>query len=478
MNEQEMTEFVELFMKYQDAKGLATKSVSTGNTSQLMHGAGGLFGATGLNREILSTIYQPKGLGARLPKLATNATQPYFSALTGQGAAQGTNPSTACGDPRRAGLKTTGTLTAQFGFDQVGTDTIDPSEIITTLNRGEFTDLTLIGSLYNNDTNMGPAGMNDSNQVLNNAIYNQMNGVGIEFERSLSSQLWRGAIANNNGSGYKEFPGLDSQIATGQVDAISNVTVPSLDSYVDSLAYDMIDGSGRDIVRWLSTMEYYLVDLAERTGVTVTWAIVMRPTLWQELTDIWPISYSTNRGSILSGNTRMVIDGGDMVAARDAMRRSMTLEVNARSYPVITDTGINEKNNITNAQLAAGQYASSIYMIPLTVNGMPVTRMEYLDYRVIAQYLGSTGELANKVMFWSPDGMFLWVYRDLPGYCFDLVARTQQRVILQAPHLAGRIDNVGYRPIRHLREPDPSNPYYADGGVSLRNGPTTYAVWK
>jgi hypothetical protein len=326
---------------------------------------------------------------------------------------------------------------------------------------------------------MAPGGLDNSANVLNNAIYSEMNGVGIEFERVLSTQLWQGAIANNSGSGYKEFPGLDAQIATGQRDAINNVTVPALDSYVSSFQLQRIDGSGnRDIVSDLSMMEFYLTDLAAQTGMNVEWVIVMRPNLWQELTSVWPIAYNTNRGSILAGNNRLMIDGGDMIAQRDAMRRSMTLEINARTYRVVLDNGINEKTNINTAGIPAGNYASSIYMVPVRVNGMPMTRIEHLDYRVIAQYLGQTGELANKTMFWSPDGMFLWVYRDLPGFCFDLVARTEQRVVLQTPHLAGRIDNIRYAPITHLREPDPASPYFVQGGVSIQPVDASYAVWK
>jgi hypothetical protein len=469
-------EVLELFDLYQKQR---EKAVGSNQTGQLMHGPSSLFGTPGLEPNVVSTIYQPRGLGSVLPRVPTRFTNPLFPALVGQGAAQGSEPTDACGDPKRAGAKQVGTLTAQFGFLQRGTNTIDPSRIIQLINRGEFTDLQLIGSLLSNQTGMAPGGLDNSANVLNNAIYSEMNGVGIEFERVLSTQLWQGAIANNSGSGYKEFPGLDAQIATGQRDAINNVTVPALDSYVSSFQLQRIDGSGnRDIVSDLSMMEFYLTDLAAQTGMNVEWVIAMRPNLWQELTSVWPIAYNTNRGSILAGNNRLMIDGGDMIAQRDAMRRSMTLEINARTYRVVLDNGINEKTNINTAGIPAGNYASSIYMIPVRVNGMPMTRIEHLDYRVIAQYLGQTGELANKTMFWSPDGMFLWVYRDLPGFCFDLVARTEQRVVLQTPHLAGRIDNIRYAPITHLREPDPASPYFVQGGVSVQPVDATFAVWK
>ena len=56
--------------------------------------------------------------------------------------------------------------------------------------------------------------------------------------------------------------------------------------------------------------------------------------------------------------------------------------------------------------------------------------------------------------------------------------KTEQRVVLRAPHLAGRIDNVMYEPIQHLRDSDPDSDYFMDGGVSYRTAPrTSYSVW-
>lgn len=471
-------EVLELFELYQETK---TKAVGSNSSAQLMHGPSSLFGTPGLEQNVISTIYQPRGLGAVLPAVPTTDTNPLFAALVGQAAAQGSEPSASCGDPVRAGAKQIGTLTAHLGMLQRGTDTIDPSDIITRINRGEMTDLRLIGSLLNNNTGFAPSNLNNPDAVLNNVIYAQMNAVGMEFERVLGPQLWQGAVANNVGTGYKEFPGLDGQIATAQVDAIQNVAVPALDSYVENFNYAQIDGTTKDIVDYLTMMEWYLVDLAEGTGLTAEWVVVMRPNMWRELTSVWPIAYNTNKDSILgtTSNTRMIIDGGDMMAQRDQMRRSMTIEINARTYKVVLDHGINEKTNITNAELAAGQYASSIYMIPTRVNGLPTTRIEYLDYRQIANYLGQSGELANKVLFWSGDGRFLWTYRNLPGFCFDMVARTQQRVVLQTPQLAGRLDNVGTQPLTHVREPGVDSPYHQAGGVSLQAAPAAgYAVWQ
>ena len=72
--------------------------------------------------------------------------------------------------------------------------------------------------------------------------------------------------------------------------------------------------------------------------------------------------------------------------------------------------------------------------------------------------------------------MWSWAIENL-NWCFKLKLKTEQRVVLRTPQLAGRIDNVRYTPLQHLREPQPTSPYWSDGGVSLRQTTTDYAVW-
>jgi hypothetical protein len=153
----------------------------------------------------------------------------------------------------------------------------------------------------------------------------------------------------------------------------------------------------------------------------------------------------------------------------------MTIDVNGRNYPVFTDTGIFESTNVNNGNLAAGQYASSIYFVPLTVNGnFPVTFRQHVDYR---QAAADINLLRGREDFWTDRGIFSWALEQIK-WCYKLSLKTEQRIVLRTPQLAGRIDNVMYSPLQHLREPDPDSSYWVDGGVSLRSVPSSYAVWK
>ena len=71
----------------------------------------------------------------------------------------------------------------------------------------------------------------------------------------------------------------------------------------------------------------------------------------------------------------------------------------------------------------------------------------------------------------------MWAYDDA-NFCYKLKVKTEQRVVLRTPQLAGKVQNVKYSPLQHLRSYDPDSPYFANGGVSVRGDETTYAVWK
>jgi hypothetical protein len=225
-------------------------------------------------------------------------------------------------------------------------------------------------------------------------------------------------------------------------------------------------------------LEFYLRNNAQKMGLDpVTWKIVMRPELWQELTAIWPLAYNTNRGSSITGqNSTIYLDGRENVTERDAMRNGMYLDVNGNRYEVVTDDGIYEKNSTNSVGLLKGQYASSIYFVPMTIaGGMPVTYREYLDFRQAQPDVSLLRGTEN--FFWTDNGVYTWAIEYIK-WCYKISLLTQQRVVLRTPHLAGRIDNIKYEPLQHLRSSDPTSPYFFDGGVSVRAVTTKpYAVW-
>lgn len=447
------------------------KAAANVQTANQLHGFDGLW-ATTTERDVITAHIRAKGVSSILPKFASNDENPRYGILTGYTDSEGAEPENAC-DDAPAGFVKGCTLTARFGMTRRDTQTVEFDKVMRRLHRGDFMDLNLRGRVLGL-TDLVPSGLNES-EILNIILMSEMVTAGVGAERKLVKEIWQGSWGVST-----EFPGLDSQIATGHVDADENVACPAVDSDVKDFAYDDIEGSGRSIVDYMSMMEWYLFFNANRMGLDpVTWVIVLRPELWQVLTEVWPCQYNTNRCSsaMIGANSRTVIDGRENIADRDSMRSGMNIEINGRVYPVVVDDGIYEANNINDGNLNPAEYASSIYFLPLSITGnFPVTYIEHIDYRdPIANR--NVALLRGTNDFWTDGGVWSWA-AEYQKWCFKLALKTEQRIILRTPQLAGKIQNVKYAPLQHLRSSDPTSPYWADGGLSLRNTDDSFsAVW-
>lgn len=463
-------------------KGLATKddyrNTANHNTAPLLTQPGGMFAMTGLDSDVISLHVSPRGLGAVLPSIPASVSDPRYAFLTGFSDDIGDEAEFPC-DDAPVGYAKAGTLTAQFGRIMKQTNTVEIDALLQT-QRGANTDLRLMNQVLNGDTGLGMDNMNQSD-LLNLVVKMEMVDVGVRFERTLGRMLWNGTItANTVGGGYKEFPGLDSQIATGQKDAENGMLLNSADSMIYDFGNNIVDSETIDIVELLSMMEFNLRDIADRTNMgPVTYALVMRPELWFELSAVWPCRYLSYRCSDNSGGAILAINDNGNVVMRDAMRNGKYIDINGNRYAVILDDGLPEMTNTDNGAIASGSFASSIYFVPLRARGgFPTLYWEYLDYRRVQAQIAPLGAGVRNVPFWTESGRFLWVYRD-KGYCFDLQAKIEPRVVLRTPHLAGKIQNVRYSPLTHLRSSYPDSPYFTNGGASFRPADALgQAVWR
>ena len=495
----EMMKFIEGYSAYSEMKekglipdGMKTKAAGTTNTAQILFGAGGLFTGQGLESDIITAYVRPEGISAFLAKqgliFPSILEQPMLGLITGiqdDGAAAVANP---C-DNAPSGYIKACNLFFQFGRLQFDTATIEFDKIFTALNSGVNMDLRLRGRLLGLSDADFPRGLDD-NMVVSTVVGSEMVKVGMLMARGttnqqgLTYQYWQGNVAlATGGGGYIPMAGLDAQITTGQVDAQSNTACPAVDSDVKNFNYLSLYSNNTNntpnIVWYLAQLEYYLRFNAQRMGLDpVEWVVVMNPNMWQEFTNVWPIAYNTNRGAELLtvGNTRLNLDARAMQEDTTAMRNQMTVAINGRVYPVVVDDGVNEQVNGDNASIPAGSYAGSIYMVPITINGgFPVTYIEYKDYRVGMQQIQ---QLMGKQTFWTDGGMFSWALDPIIKWCFKMSAKTERRIVCRSPQLAGRIDNVLYSPLQHLRSSEPGSAYEMDGGVSTRSTTSLNAVWQ
>lgn len=447
-------------------------------------GPGGLFGVQGLDRDLISTRIQPMGISDSIPAIASPDMNPLFAYLTGFLDASGDEPTTVCDDAPTAGAGKGCLQTAVFGRYTRMTREFEVNRLGERINRGEFNDLTFMNDPIAEDIGgmfaQGFALGKNQRTRLGNEMLMRLMEVGVAFQNLLCPQVFTGNPDNNNGNAYKEFIGLDILIATGHRDAISGTTCPSLDSDVKDFNYGDVADTTLDhsIVETIATLVHYCRHNASKMNFgQCQWRFAMREDLFYALTAIWPVTYYTDR---VANHDSAGIDpvgtfnSVDMINLRDKMRNGKYLLVDGVQFPVEFDDAIAEESSSDTAKLDQSCYASTIYFIPYTVaGGRPVFYWEYRDYSqdVLPQIAAGRQDM----WYWTDGGRFLWHNKPPLNWCVQSIAKTEPRLILRTPQLAGKITHVAYCPLQHTRDAFPDQDYFVDGGVSTgRDAPSWY----
>lgn len=452
----------------------AVSSTPRSGSGGYAHGRFGLLSAPGLSKDLINAMLMPyAGLASRLPSYPSREDNPLYGIVTGVTAGSTENANAGvCDDPPTAGLLKLCMQSYVFGRRSLMTPVIEIDRVGRTTNRAEFYDFQLVGDpLENVSPNAAPSPLPGATQadMLNNEIGKAMFELSVDWIRRYGPELYTGNPTNNTAGGqHLYFRGLDGLINTGYRDAVSQTACPAADSIVHNFSSANVSTANTNIVRLITSVARRLKLNARNMGLWPTkWVIVMRETLFYELTEIWPCSYATYRcQNIFSASQNQVIDTERLNESRRSMRGNFQnrsgqhLLIDDEQWEVVFD------ELITETALSNGAFNSSIYFVPLTViGGRPVTYMEYFDYG------GSMGALeAGRA--WAPDGSYfttdgnryLWHKRPPTAYCIQAQVKNEPRLIFRAPHLAARINNVAYTPLFHERDWSPTGYYHVDGG--------------
>ncbi len=447
--------------------GLKHDASGTPNAG-FFHGSAGILSLPGLDPTVYGSIVGiEQGMIGELIFTPSLSTVPYFETLTGIQGDTGSEPSTQCADCKTAGLTKGCTLTATFGRYCRQTREISIERVGEIVNRAEPMDLMLANLLRPPMSPLQPEGMIPGGFSLQSEVAKQFLEFGTSVSREMAQQIWQGNPANNVGTGHIEFQGFDLLIATGHTDTVSGTSCPSLDSDIKDFNYQLIsDTNPADIVQVLSAMVHFVKRNAETMGfMPVSWVLAMTPTMFHELSQLWPCRYSTNGCSVVDTTTgRVNLTGTEMVLERDRLRRMKVLPIEGIEFPVITDQGIAEESNGDNANIPPGQFASDIYLIPMRVqNTRIVTHMEYFNLanpnalELVAAFDASGVKFTN-------GGAWMWTNARVNG-CIKTQGVMRPRLIMRTPQLAGRITNIRVNPLQHERTPFPGDDtYFANGG--------------
>lgn len=455
----------QLLIELQNRGG--TKATSMPPVGPYMHGPDGLWSYPGLERPVISTRVQPRGLAGMLPARPNNSMNPLYPYLTGFVEGTGGNPNASCDDCPTPGPMKNCFQTSVFGRFCYQTRTIDITRMGQIINRGEFTDLMIWNQPLNDTGGLTVPGSTGLNINLNNEASIRFAEVGVAFQNKIMHQVWDGNPTNNTaGGGYREFPGLDILIGTGKRDAVTGVACPSLDSLMVpfNAAVDNVDPDD-NIVNTLTYTMRSLISLASRTGLDpVTWAIVMREELFYEITAQWPCNYLTYR-CITMNNAVANLDVGDAIAMRDEMRNGQYLVMDGKRVNVIIDDALNATGT--------GTYTSDIVIVPLTVQGnKSVLFWEYFAWNGPNAALSAATLAAAPMMsnyYWTDGGQYLWHLKPPVNWCVQWIGVIEPRLILLTPHLAARIQGVQYTPLQTPRQPFSDDPRYVNGGATSRS---------
>src|SRR3989304_2983680 len=348
-------------------------------------------------------------------------------------------------------------------------------------DRADPMDLTLVGSPIHGSGlfTTGIANPATPGDLLINEVSQKFWELSVSVHRLLSIEIWQGNPANDAGEtgSRRQMTGLSVLVNTGYVDAETNQSCPSMDSYVRNFSYGRVDtaAAADNIIAAITDMYYQVKYRASRTGVMpVRWAFAMRPQLFYELTAVWPCSYLSFRCITGNANATEFIDAQDAVRFRDEMRAGSYLLIDGESVPVLMDDGIDEDTNTEVGNVVpSGCFRSDIYLIPMSVvGGQAVIFMEYFQYDNPA-----INDALGNMVLGKVDGAFLIVPVQT-RQCFQFEVKIEPRLVMRTPWLAARLQNVVYCPIQHERDTFPADPYHVDGGRTTRQGPSLYTLWQ
>lgn len=439
-----------------------------GNAAQF-----GLFSDGRARPERFSTLVRPDSLLAMIAQSGGIRKSVYddeiLEVMTGVTAASGTNATGWCGNPPTVGQGKVAQLIYRWGQLYLKTNLNAMPQMGSLRNRVDVPGRILNAAPAERSPFI-PSLMYELNDTQSQLQY-ELYLLGVHMERVNGKVLITGdrtQASNATEVGFiKEYNGLDGMIKTGYTDADSGMLAPALDSMIITFNADVGGtiggGDGRNIVVALTDLYWAGKERARKMGMEgVVFGFTMRPEQWRPLVEVWACNYATYRcDADASAGLPVIQSADDTNRLRLEMLNGRYLLIDGEPVPVVFEEGIPREN------LSAVQFKSDIYLVPLSWQGIPLTVLEYFDM--------NNAPLQEFNSFVNPDklatlndGMFLVGYRYTP-MCLEYHFAAQFRLILEAPWLAGRVDDVWYTVRTHNRNADPSDTnFYANGGKTYQ----------
>lgn len=269
----------------------------------------------------------------------------------------------------------------------------------------------------------------------------------------LVNQAYVGNPALTTPPGYEEMAGLALLINTGLLDAFDGSACGALDSDVKQFEGCIGDPGASDIARmlaYLRRMAHYRAQAAGWNPLALREEIRLRYEMWAEIAEAYPaLEYA--RLGVTNYNEDALLR-----RVQDIKDRVM-LPIDGAWVPVKFDSGIP-------ATQAGNRFTADVYYLNTYYGAEPLIYGEYLDFNSAVNQLAASqafaGAVQGKRLVPIDNGRFLAVVDDVHGTCIDVSVIVRPRILVKAPWLQGRIEDVCVR----LLQPYPSPDYPMDFG--------------
>lgn len=444
------------------------------------HGYNALFNQPGVEPGVISTYIGPMGiedwLEARGLVRKSMYLNPVYQILTGQTASTGSEPTTPCSEevPMPGDLKVCN-QTWPFGEMTMKTRPIRIDNAGELINRSEPLDLRLLNNPFAAANQIVPAG---STNFFRNKLAKEVVELTNDFKRRYAELIYTGSPVNTAASagGYLEYNGLERIVTTGYTDTFTHQACAAADSVVENFGGAIIQNNAGSYVRKMIDTYRARKYLAEQLKISVEFVFVMRYQHFLSATQVWPCSYETyqcyNASPSAAGAVIISSDGSDQNKMRQDMRSGKFLLIDDERVPVVLDNVLPELN------IGSGNFQSDAYLLPARSPqlGGDLLWMEYFDYngqdgmRSIINQMGPQDEYRV-----STDGRFAIHFLSGVSFCKQVEIRTRKRLILRAPFLAAKIEDVRYSVYSSERNWEPGTSFFVDGGLTSFAGTSFYA---
>lgn len=446
---------------------------STTPTAQALHGPFpgnnnqyGVFSSAGVHPGMWNATARVQSIGRYIPMFRSEFYNEIIEISTGVTAGSGNNSTNACAVGPKAGDLKTMQQVYTFGVIHMSTRIDDITQVGMRKNRSDVD-----RQFYNQASVDNPwlpqvpgiDGLSNTASRLRASLYT----LGVELERNVSPVHFVG-VAGTEDNSYRgvarQWAGLDGLIKTGYTDAVTGLAAPRADSVVTNFnaLVSGTDSFSRDIIEAVSDTYWSVVALAEALRIAgVQWALVMRPDLFKALTEVWACSYLTYR---CSGTTTEPVNQDAMAIynARVSMFNEQYLLIEGQRIPVILD------NSIPRVTAGNNLYISDIYGVALSAGGQPLLYGEYFPMdNAQAEEFATFAGMADAETSTVNNGMYR-VFKRVTGGCYEFDFFARARLILDAPFLSFRVDDVRYNSYYKQVDPIPGTSFYTNGGVTYR----------